>query len=34
MRTMMMKVRLAVAVNTEKSIRAGFVSDHPKSRPE
>lgn len=33
MRTVMKK-RAAVTVNTANHVRADFVSDHPKSRPE
>ena len=33
MRTVM-KERAAAAVNAANDIRTGFVSDHPKSRPE
>ena len=34
MRTAMREERQAVAVITADHIRTGFVSDHPKSRPE
>ena len=34
MRTVMNGNRFAAAVNTALYIRTGFVSDHPKSRPE
>ena len=34
MRAVMFENRFAVAVNTVTNIRSGFVSDHPKSRPE
>ena len=34
MRATMILNRFAVTVNTAKNIRTGFVSDHPKSRPE
>ena len=34
MRTEMNVNRSAAAVNAAMNIRTGFVSDHPKSRPE
>ncbi len=34
MRNMMNAKRAAATVNNGMNIRTGFVSDHPKSRPE
>ena len=34
MRTVMNENRVAATVYTAANIRTGFVSDHPKSRPE
>ena len=34
MRTVKTWNRFAATVNTAENIRTGFVSDHPKSRPE
>lgn len=34
MRTVMNEKRVAATVNTAAYIRTGFVSEHPKSRPE
>ena len=34
MRHLMNGKRAAATVNNEMNIRTGFVSDHPKSRPE
>ena len=34
MRAVMFENRFAVAVSTAMNILSGFVSDHPKSRPE
>ncbi len=34
MRTVINENRSAATVKTAKNIRNGFVSDHPKSRPE